>query len=83
MLDRDISTARNNTTRFAALSRTRNQTETVRKREDENFVLVFTVQNDAGSLAQTLNIIGAARLQYAHAAQPPDEGSVVEILLLR
>ena len=28
-------------------------------REDENFVLVFTVQNDAGSLAQTLNIIGA------------------------
>ena len=59
MLDRDISTARNNTTRFAALSRTRNQTETVRKREDENFVLVFTVQNDAGSLAQTLNIIGA------------------------
>ena len=59
VLDRDISTARNNTTRFAALSRTRNQTETVRKREDENFVLVFTVQNDAGSLAQTLNIIGA------------------------
>ena len=30
-----------------------------KKREDENFVLVFTVQNDAGSLAQTLNIIGA------------------------
>lgn len=59
VLDRDISTAKNNTTRFAALSRTRNQTETVRKREDENFVLVFTVQNDAGSLAQTLNIIGA------------------------
>ena len=33
--------------------------ETTKKREDENFVLVFTVQNDAGSLAQTLNIIGA------------------------
>ena len=42
-----------------ALSRTRSQPETTKKREDENFVLVFTVQNDAGSLAQTLNIIGA------------------------
>ena len=59
MLDHNLSTSRNNTTRFAALSRTRNQPKTTGKREDENFLLVFTVQNDAGSLAQTLNIIGA------------------------
>ena len=59
VLDRDINTAKNNTTRFAALSRTQNQLKNKGKREDENFVLVFTVQNDAGSLAQTLNIIGA------------------------
>ena len=59
VLERGINTAKTNTTRFAALSRTRNQPETTKKREDENFVLVFTVQNDAGSLAQTLNIIGA------------------------
>ena len=59
VLDRNINTAKNNTTRFAALSRTRNRPDATRKREDENFVLVFTVQNDAGSLAQTLNIIGA------------------------
>lgn len=59
VLERGINTVRTNTTRFAALSRTRSQPETTKKREDENFVLVFTVQNDAGSLAQTLNIIGA------------------------
>jgi hypothetical protein len=59
VLERGINTMRTNTTRFAALSRTQNQPETTKKREDENFVLVFTVQNDAGSLAQTLNIIGA------------------------
>ena len=28
-------------------------------RENESFILVFTVQNRAGALAQTLNIIGA------------------------
>ena len=59
VLEWDINTAKNNTTRFAALSRTQNQPKNKGKREDENFVLVFTVQNDAGSLAQTLNIIGA------------------------
>lgn len=59
VLERGVNTMRTNTTRFAALSRTQNQPETTKKREDENFVLVFTVQNDAGSLAQTLNIIGA------------------------
>lgn len=59
VLERGINTMRTNTTRFAALPRTQNQPETTKKREDENFVLVFTVQNDAGSLAQTLNIIGA------------------------
>lgn len=59
VLERDINTTKNNTTRFAALSRVQNQPKATRKREDENFVLVFTVQNDAGSLVQTLNIIGA------------------------
>ncbi len=59
VLERDVNTAKNNTTRFAALSLNQSQPQTRHKREDENFVLVFTVQNDAGSLAQTLNIIGA------------------------
>ena len=59
VLERDVHPAKNNTTRFAALSLNQSQPQTRHKREDENFVLVFTVQNDAGSLAQTLNIIGA------------------------
>ena len=45
--------------RFAALSRVKNAPLSNRKREDENFILMFTVQNETGALAQVLNIIGA------------------------
>lgn len=54
-----INDAPNNTTRFAALSRVQNMPNSSKVREDENFILVFTVQNRAGALAQTLNIIGS------------------------
>lgn len=59
ILDSGINDSKNNTTRFAAFSRAQNRPATFGKREDENFILVFTVQNEAGALAQTLNIIGA------------------------
>ncbi|MDO4488369.1 MAG: prephenate dehydratase domain-containing protein [Eubacteriales bacterium] len=59
MLDSEINDSKNNTTRFAAFSRAQNKPAPSGKREDENFILVFTVQNEAGSLAQTLDIIGA------------------------
>ncbi|MGN0790820.1 MAG: bifunctional chorismate mutase/prephenate dehydratase [Christensenellales bacterium] len=49
----------NNTTRFASFSRTENKPVSGAKREDENFILVFTVQNESGALAGALNIIGA------------------------
>lgn len=58
-LECGVNDADNNTTRFAAVSRTRNIPKVQKLRENENFILVFTVQNKAGSLAQTLNIIGA------------------------
>lgn len=58
-LDAGINDVQNNTTRFAALSRVQYAPEPSKVREDENFILVFTVQNKAGALAQTLNIIGA------------------------
>lgn len=54
-----INDAPNNTTRFAALSRVQNLPHSPKIHEDENFILVFTVQNRAGALAQTLNIIGS------------------------
>ena len=59
VLDKSINDVKNNTTRFAAFSRAQNRPSSPKKREDENFILVFTVRNEAGSLAQTLNIIGA------------------------
>ncbi len=59
VLERHINDSRNNSTRFAAFSRVQNKPQKEKLRENENFILVFTVQNRAGALAQTLNIIGA------------------------
>ena len=60
LLESEINDAKNNTTRFAAVSRVQNLPSAPSAlREDENFILMFTVQNKAGALAQTLNIIGA------------------------
>lgn len=57
VLERGVNDVNGNTTRFAALSRVPNGAN--KNRSGENFILVFTVQNRAGALAQTLNIIGA------------------------
>lgn len=59
VLERNINDSRNNSTRFASFSRVQNRPSQSKLREDENFILVFTVQNKAGALAQTLNILGA------------------------
>lgn len=59
VLEGGINDNGNNTTRFAALSRVQNVPGRWGTREDDNFILVFTVKNQAGALAQTLNIIGA------------------------
>ena len=59
VLENGINDAANNTTRFAVLSRAQNRPVRSGLREDTGFILVFTVQNKAGALAQTLNIIGA------------------------
>ncbi len=59
IIDSEINDAKNNATRFAAFSRAQSRALPSTKREDENFILVFTVQNESGSLAKALNIIGA------------------------
>ena len=46
-----------NTTRFAVFSKSENRN--VSRQHGAHFILVFTVRNEAGSLAQALNIIGA------------------------
>ena len=58
VLERRINTGRTNTTRFATFTRNRNM-PAGRGRMDECFILVFTVANEAGALAKTLNIIGS------------------------
>lgn len=59
LLDNNINDSKNNTTRFAAFSASQNRPASTGKQENENFILVFTVQNESGSLAKPLNIIGA------------------------
>ena len=57
VLAEGINQSQMNTTRFAVLSRSENRN--VGKSHGAHFILVFTVRNEAGSLAQALNIIGA------------------------
>ena len=54
VISRSINTGLDNTTRFAVLSRKENDTS----RSDNGFIMVFTVKNQAGSLAEAINIIG-------------------------
>ena len=60
ILEKSINTSSNNTTRFAVFSRSQNRLPSRDgKRDNERFILVYTVRNEAGALAQTLDIIGA------------------------
>ncbi|MBO5212743.1 MAG: chorismate mutase [Clostridia bacterium] len=59
ILEGNINTSRMNTTRFAAFSRVQNKIDSAKKKMNEHFILVFTVKNEAGALAKTLDIIGA------------------------
>ncbi len=58
VLEKRVNVGMQNTTRFIALSRSQNANRGSAKREDEHFILLFTTRNEAGALAQTLNIIG-------------------------
>ena len=59
VLEADIQNAGLNTTRFAVFSRSLHTESPAKGPADENFILVFTVRNEAGALASVLNIIGA------------------------
>lgn len=52
-----INETSNNTTRFAVLSQVRNKAP-ARSGADMRFILMFTVRNEAGSLAKAMDIIG-------------------------
>lgn len=54
-VDHHINTSRSNTTRFAVFSRSEN---TATSLKNTNFILLFTVNNEAGTLAKAISIIG-------------------------
>lgn len=58
ILANNINESHNNTTRFAVFTRNLNLNESSNQM-GQHFILVFTVVNEAGALAKTLNIIGA------------------------
>lgn len=55
---KNINSQRNNTTRFAVFTRAQNIPSPKENNGNEHFILAFTAKNEAGSLAQALNIIG-------------------------
>lgn len=59
IIARGINNAHVNTTRFVVLSRSLRMPSPDSKNENEHFILLFTTKNEAGALAQPLNIIGA------------------------
>ena len=56
VLDKNINEARSNTTRFAVFSRVPNKTAS--SGSGVHSVLLFTVRNEAGSLARAIDVIG-------------------------
>lgn len=58
ILESNINSSHNNTTRFGAFARCLN-TNVTKAKMGEHFIIVFTVKNEAGALAKTLNIIGS------------------------
>ena len=57
VLDHDINEDRSNTTRFAVLSRVENQHAA--PKDNNAFILMFTVKDEAGGLAKAINVIGS------------------------
>lgn len=59
ILERNIQSMKNNTSRFGVFSRAQNLPQAEARDDSCGFMLMFTVPNEAGSLAITLDIIGA------------------------
>ena len=56
VIDHDINESRSNSTRFAIFSRTANKQ--IKKDGGVHSILLFTVRNEAGALAQAIDVIG-------------------------
>ncbi len=58
VVERHINESRSNTTRFGVFTRSKPLPSNDSKDPNERFILMFTVQNKAGALAEAINILG-------------------------
>ncbi|MBO4446760.1 MAG: hypothetical protein J5764_01390, partial [Bacteroidales bacterium] len=73
VLERHINTAGANATRFAVFSRAGCMVADA-SAQDEHFILVFTVRNEAGALAKILNVIGSHGFNMSNLHSRPAAG---------
>lgn len=74
ILVRGVNNAHVNTTRFVVLSRAQRLPDPDSRNENEHFILLFTTRNEAGALAQPLNIIGAHNFNMRNLRSRPMKG---------
>ena len=74
ILEHKINTSANNTSRFAVFSRVQNRPPENDKNEKHSFIMVFTVPDEAGALAMTLDIIGAHGFNMKNLKSRPMKG---------
>lgn len=74
LLESCINTSKNNTSRFAVFSRSQNLPDENSPQSAENFMLMFTVPDEAGALAMVLDIIGAHKFNMKNLKSRPMKG---------
>ena len=77
MLDSKINTANNNTSKFAAFAKTPVPYASIKGRK-AGYIIVFSVKNEAGALAMTLDILGAHGYNLRNLKSRPLKGSMFE-----
>lgn len=75
IIEANINSSFNNTTRFGAFTKCLNDYKKTDKM-GEHFILVFTVKNEAGALAKTLNIIGSHGFNMRSLRSKPMKGLI-------
>ncbi|MCQ2742495.1 MAG: chorismate mutase [Bacilli bacterium] len=74
ILELGINSEKNNTTRFGLFSRAMRLPDP--RKKDEYSIIVFTVKNEAGSLAKALNIIGSHGFNMKNLRSRPLRGLI-------
>lgn len=76
ILEKNINTAKNNTSRFGVFSRSRSVPNAEARDDQCSFILMFTVPNEAGALAMMLDIIGSHGYNINNLKSRPMKGLI-------